>query len=96
MVRQRPEALRGGVLDGDFGVAEQLDLAAVVRGQQRLGEQGDGVGAEIGRDVADTQPPAGGAIQGELSVCRRQQRGRGARPIPGIRRRSRRAARSSR
>ena len=75
MVRQRPEALRGGVFDGDFGVAEQLDLTAVVRGQQRFGEQGDGVGAKIGGDVADTQLSAGGAIQGVAVVCRGQSAG---------------------
>ena len=73
MIRHGAEALRRGVLDRQFGVAEQLDLGVVVRSQQRLGEQGDRVGAEIRRDVADAETPAGRAVECELWLGRRQR-----------------------
>ena len=44
------------------GIAYHLDGAGIVRGQQRLGEIGDRVLAEIGRHIADSQPTARVAI----------------------------------
>ncbi len=41
------------------GVADELDLPAVVAGEDRLEEAGDGMLAEVGRDVADAQAAPG-------------------------------------
>jgi hypothetical protein len=46
----------------DRGITCDLDGAGIVRGQQRLGEIGDRVLAEIGRHIADAQPAVRVAI----------------------------------
>ena len=68
------EACRGGVFHRHFRIAGQLDDAAIERRQQRLGEQGGGVVAEVGGDEADTQAPPFGAIERERRVLRQAAR----------------------
>ena len=54
------EPLGDGVRGRHLGVAVHFDGGTVMRCQQRLGEQGDRVLAEIGRDVADAKPAGPG------------------------------------
>jgi hypothetical protein len=43
---------------GDVGVAENFESCAVVRGEHGLDEIGDGVMAEVGREIADAETTA--------------------------------------
>ncbi len=69
------ERRRHGVGLGHLGVAVEIDLAAVVVGQQRLEEMAGGMLAEIGRQVADTQLAIRSRIVGVRDRLRQQRLG---------------------
>ena len=57
------------------GVAHDLDLAAIVVREQGEQEPSDGVAAEVGRDVADSQLPIGRAVVRVGTDLRRERLG---------------------
>ena len=73
LVGEAAQPLAGRVGRLDVGVAEDLDGLAVVGAQQRLDEEGDGVLAEVGGDVAHAQPPRRVAIAAVVGPARRGQ-----------------------
>ena len=48
MIGEAAEPTGDGIGHGDFGIAEQLDRRVIMRRKQRLGEQRNGMLAEIG------------------------------------------------